>query len=150
MRKIVFAAIVGYTGEQTKDGRVLVAPESDGAGRQPLLHRPYPLPVVAFVDARMQQVGMIEMAALCDRRIIVFGHLDPREEFDHLVRSLDLGVYGLEMDLDAVEFEQDDDALRLTSWRLAGATVGIDACWDLPHVQIEIMQLKIVEEKSSA
>lgn len=147
MKKIVFAAIIGYTGVQTFDGRVLEAPEPDRTGRRALLHRDYPLPVMAHHSGNVLQVGTIEMAAICDHRIIAFGHLDPHEEFEHIRRGLDLGTYLLEINVDWVRTAHQDNIIRLTEWRLTGANVGVAPVWKLPRMQVEIMNMK---ETSSA
>lgn len=136
MKKVVFIAIIAYTGEVTHDGRVLVTPEADECGRRKLLHRKFPLPVIGQHEGGMVQVGQIEMAALCDRRVIVFGHLDPRPEFEWIRRGLDRGGYWLEIDVDDIRIDRSDDTLRLLVWRLTGAHVGMSPAWRLPSTQI--------------
>lgn len=137
MRKTVFAAIIGYTGEVTRDNRVLMAPEE---GK--LRHRPYPLPVLAVISERVRTIGAIEMAALCDRRIIVFGRIDPEYANSGVVRALRLGEFWFELDLDDVDAFYVDDAIRFESWRLAAVTCGRAPAWRLPPVVIEDLNFK--------
>jgi hypothetical protein len=140
--RIVFIAIAGFTGEVTDDGRVLGPPED---GR--LRHREYPLPVTATIDGITKKVGEIEMAAWCDRRIIIFGRMDPDPRYASLVKYLNNGTYVFEIDVDDVKIETEDDVVRMTSWRLAAAMIGQDPCWKLPKVQIEAFEEKTKEKE---
>lgn len=139
MRRIAFAAIVAYLDRATDDGRLLVAPEI-------LLHHAYPLPVFGYNAATGQRdrVGMIEIAAVCDRRLIVFGRMTTGPEAKPYVDRLSEGSAWLELDLSHIETETEeptntdpDPVTRFTSWSLACATIGESPCWDLPPVQIE-------------
>lgn len=148
-KKIVFAAIIGFTGEITNDGRVLSRPANDH-----LRHRDYPMPVRAFVDGEIQQVGAIEMAAWCDRRIIVFGRIFDDSRYEFLVHGLASGSYAFEMDVDQVQIELDGDVadptIRMAHWRLAAVMIDRNPCWKLPRVQIEEFEIKDIKEKDHA
>lgn len=139
-RKIVFIAIVAYTGEIAHDGRILEPPED-----RRLRHRDFPLPVLADLhwNGHVQQIGTVEHAALCDRRLIIFGHLDPGTvDGTDLVAHLDQGELFFEIDLDDITAQPDSYARRFSTWRLAAVTVGDAPCWWLPKTQIEVMNVK--------
>lgn len=140
-KKIVFAAIVGFTGEETRDHRVLSRPVNDH-----LQHRDYPMPVRAIVYGKIEKIGVIEMAAWCDRRIIIFGRIFDDSRFDFLVHGLASGNYAFEMDMDQTKVEMGGDVadpiIRMVRWRLAGVMVGTHPCWKLPRVQIEEFEIK--------
>lgn len=145
MRRIVFAAIVAYTDRPTEDGRMLATPEG------PLLHRPYPLPVFGWLGERTEEdpgrvvsVGLVEQAAVCDHRLIVFGRLSAAAEDRHFIDSLAAGTSWLEIDVEHIKAELLEPigtatapVSRFTGWKLVAAHIGEAPCWDLPPVQIE-------------
>ncbi len=150
--RIVFAAVVAFTGKRTPDGRVLTAPEGF---RCPA--RAFPLPVFGwqpFTDGIQiaVQAGVIEEAYVVAGRIITFGRLDTAPEFTPFVQQLRDGTHRLEIDLTNVQMEMSGRPvgegvweiegamsadLHLVSWRLAAAHIGDKPSWDLPPVQIE-------------
>lgn len=136
MKKIIFIAIVAYTGEVTSDGRVLCTPAT-------IKTRPYPLPVRAQIKGATRIIGQIEQAAVCDRRLIIFGKLDPAKVAGTpIVDCLANGTYAFEIDVDQVKQRFEDEIFRMIEWRLAAVTVGADPCWKLPPPQIEEMEIK--------
>lgn len=148
--RIVFAAVVAFTGRRTADGRVIVAPEGF---RCPA--RAFPLPVMGWVtdegDGREYAVtiGRINEAYVIDGRIIVFGHFNTTYTARPFVEQLKDGKSFLEIDLADVQaemmnlpVEQNEWAgasadCHLVSWSLAAAHVGDRPSWDLPRVQVE-------------
>jgi hypothetical protein len=147
--RIVFAAVVAFTGKRTSDGRVIVAPEGFHCPTRAL-----PLPVVGWIDAAggylaRVQVGRINEAYVIDGRIIVFGHLETTPEAKPFVDQLITGTHVLEIDLVDVQAEimnqpvSEDEFLgasadcHLVSWSLAAAHIGDRPSWDLPRVQVE-------------
>ena len=140
MKKTLFAAIVGYTGEVTRDDRILMAPE-DGK----MVSRPYPLPVRAEIQGVFTLIGAVEMAALCDRRILLFGRIFPEYADAPIVRGLRNGGLRFELDVDdvnALYSPEDKGIARFQRWRLAAVTVGGRPAWNLPPVVIEDLNLK--------
>jgi hypothetical protein len=138
-RRIVFVAIIGRTGELTTDGRILDAPDG------PIRHGEYPIPVLGEFtgDGGREVVGTIEQLAACDRRIIAFGRLDHRLEFEHYVIRLGRGDAFLQLDLTHTRVTTErstvftQTATRFSEWSIASVTVGNRPCWALPPVQIE-------------
>lgn len=152
MRRIVFTAIVAYTGRTTLDNRMLRAPEG------PVVHRPYPLPVFGWTGARTPEnpgqpvhVGSIESTAVCDNRLITFGRMFTSPEARPFVERLASGTSWLEIDVDRVTTDPPLDArsgavdvlateialMEFAAWRLTSAYIGESPAWDLPPVQIE-------------
>jgi hypothetical protein len=147
--RIVFAAVVAYTGRRTADGRVIVAPEGF---RCPARALPLPIYGVTLPGGEYparEIVGRINEAYVIDGRIIVFGHLDTTPVAKPFVDRLKDGTDFLEIDLSDVQaemmnlpVEQNEWAgasadCHLVRWSLAAAHVGDHPCWDLPRVQVE-------------
>jgi hypothetical protein len=134
VKRIVFIAIVGRIGVPTNDGRVL-------EDQDVLDHRPYPLPVFGRWEGNgfhRPQIGVIESAAVVDRRLIVFGRMFTGIEAAPYVERLALGQAWLEIDLSYGSWETGPgQPYRFTQWSLTAAAVGDHPCWDLPPVQIE-------------
>lgn len=148
MRKIVFIAIVGFTGTETRDGRILVAPEGE------VLHAPYPLPVYQQIKGKRETIGTVDQVAFCDRRIIAFGHLDVDGLSEDQLKGMAQGYYHFGLDVDHVVFQKisrrDLDyfgtSKRLLEWRVSALHFGpaFDAAWDLPPVVVE--ELNVTRE----
>lgn len=139
-RRIVFVAIVGRTGELTTDDRILEAPDG------PVLHGKYPLPVLGpptYPGGGRQTVGEIEQVAVCDRRIIVFGHLSTKAEFAHYAEHLATGDVGFELVLSHLKVQTERSTVfatkssRFSEWSVHSVVIGNNPCWDLPLPQIE-------------
>lgn len=148
MKKIVFIAVIGFTGQQTRDGRVLVAPERDR-----LRHGDYPLPVYEK-GTTLRQVGLVEQVALCDRRIIAFGRLDPELIDEDTVKMIKAGGHHFGFDVDQVEYQRihpedaflySDGGVRVIDWRLRALVLEdvYDLAFEnLPPVVIEELEFK--------
>lgn len=149
--RLVFAAVVAFTDRITKDGRILATPEGfvcpARALPAPVLWTP---PNQSGQPVPTEQVGTIGEAFVIDHRLIVFGHLDESDRGREVFRMLDEGSRFLEIDIDSGDMLYDldplGDNLYLTkpvgpvifkSWKLTGAWVGSEPCWDLPRVQVE-------------
>lgn len=148
--RIVFAAVVAFTGRRTADGRVIVAPEGFHCPTRSL-----PLPIIGWADEDTDDphtvtVGRINEAYVIDGRIIVFGHMESTPTAKPFVDQLTTGTHVLEIDLADCQFEfnntpiaendwEDDVAanIHVVMWALAAAHIGNRPCWDLPRVQIE-------------
>lgn len=141
MKRIAFIAIVGFTGTETRDGRVLVAPEGE------ILHAPYPLPVYETVRGKHETIGTVDQIAVCDRRIIAFGHIDIGALSYDQLDSLKKGYCHFGLDMDHVVFQKiskrDLDyfgtSKRLLEWRVAALHFGAayETAWELPPVVVE-------------
>lgn len=149
MKRIVFVAVIGFTGQQTRDGRVLVAPETG----YNLRHGGYPLPVYEKVSP-LRVIGEVDQIALCDRRIIAFGHLDP-EQVDELdLQHLRDRVAHFGFDVDQVEYQEihaEDahlflsDEIRLVDWRIRALVLESEfklSFEGLPPVVVEELEYK--------
>jgi hypothetical protein len=145
VKKIVFVAIVGFTGLQTTDGRVLIAPEKYLAIR----HSDYPLPVCLGENDKQVTIGTVDQVALCDRRIITFGHLSEDVLRLDEIKALATGYYHLVPILDEVEIQKIDPedqhlydmtVKRLIDWRVCGLRMvpEYSTPWTaMPHAVIE-------------
>lgn len=148
MKKIVFIAVIGFTGQQTRDGRVLVAPE-----KNLIRHGDYPLPVYEKTSP-LRQIGIVEQVALCDRRIIAFGRLDPDLVDQDTVKMIRAGGYHFGFDVDQVEYQQIhpedaflyyDGSVRVIDWRIRALVLEdvYDVVFDqLPRVVVEELEFK--------
>lgn len=152
--RIVFAAVVAFTGKATKDGRILFTPEGFACPVRKL-----PLPVLWTPPNRNGAprqtipVGRIEQAYVIDHRLITFGHLDDTEEIrESVVPVLQDGSRFLEIDIvsDSVDYsftpetaEQEPTGQQehtiFRKWKLSAAWIGSDPSWDLPRVQVEVI-----------
>jgi len=149
--RIVFAAVVAFTGRRTPDGRVIEPPEGFRCPTAKL-----PLPVYGWEpddhgNMFAVRVGQIDEAYVIENRMTVFGHMDFTELGRKYAALLNEGSHFLEIDLDDIQYEMDGIAwtrkpgeivtsspdMKITSWRLAAAHIGTSPSWDLPPVQIE-------------
>lgn len=147
--RIVFAAVVAYTGRRTADGRVIVAPEGFRCPARAL-----PLPILGWADEGTDHpyavpVGRINEAYVIDGRMIVFGHFNTTDVAKPFVDRLRDGTDVLEIDLSDVQAEMMNLPVEenewagasadchLVRWSLAAAHVGNRPSWDLPRVQVE-------------
>jgi hypothetical protein len=148
--RIVFAAVVAFTDKVTRDGRMLVTPESFRApvvlGRElPVLWTP---PNQNGRAMPTLNAGMIEQAYVVDKRVIAFGHLHETTAVKTMVvPMLQSGARFLEIDVDSGDMQYDLQSTVLDpvpvgpvifkSWKLRAAWVGPTPAWDLPLVQVE-------------
>jgi len=156
MKRILFTAIVGMTGVETRDQRVLVAPENDWL----IKHRDYPLPVI---DRRLRTeapvIGKVSQVALCDRRIIAFGEINPEVLAPEEIEQIQRGYLTMIAEMSDIRIQRvtkkDQDfygpAKRMVDWSISAVGLGTaqDSAWEtLPCAQIEEINFRNDKEEN--